>query len=119
MVQFYDNGDEVPAGWPGGDVETVIDVDRVYAVRADLTPGQWRRLDQIYRALPGGDAGLGSGAWFGPEDDPDGWLVASVEPSGLQVSGRLPVAQWQRWTAAFQAALDGARFPGHDFGTGT
>lgn len=116
VVQFYDNGDEVSTSWPDGDVENYIDVDRVYGIKYDMTDEQWQRLGEIYRTLPGCSADLGSSAWFGVEGSPVGWLAASVEPSGLQVFGRLPIAEWQRWTAAFQAAISGTDFPRIDYG---
>ncbi|MBU2666314.1 hypothetical protein KOI35_22690 [Actinoplanes bogorensis] len=94
MVQFYDNGD----------------VDRVYGIHYDMTTEQWQHLAEIYRSLPGSSADL-AGAWFGPEGSPDGWLVASIEPSGLHVYGELPAADWHRWTTAFEAAVDASDFP--------
>lgn len=116
VVQFYDNGDGVSTGRPAGDVENHIDVDRVYGIHYDMTDEQWQRLDEIYRTLPGYSADLGSSAWFGVKGSSEGWLVASVEPSGLHVFGRLPIVEWQRWTAAFQAAIDGTDFPRVDYG---
>jgi GNAT superfamily N-acetyltransferase len=108
-VQFYDNGSPHR---PHGDVEA----DRVYGIDHDMTGTQWQRLDEIYRTLPGFSETLGSSVWFGAEGDPAGWLVASVEPSGLHVSGRLPAAAWQSWTAAFQVAIDRTDFPRIDYG---
>jgi len=117
VIQYYDNNeDEATTSRPGEAVEHDVDVDRVYGINYDMTDEQWRRLDEIYRALPGSSAELGSAAWFGAEGAPSGWLAASAEPSGLQVFGRLPVVEWQRWSAAFQTAIDGADFPRIDYG---
>jgi hypothetical protein len=79
-------------------------VDGTYAFDWDAWGDEhWAELDRIYRDLPG---------WVGPSDDRPPALSASVEPPGLQVSGRLPTEDWRAWDAAFFARIQ--HLPGRD-----
>ena len=48
--------------------------------------------------------------WFGDDEDFPPFLRASVEPTGLQVSGILPEADWLAWDERFRCAV-GDRLP--------
>jgi hypothetical protein len=47
--------------------------------------------------------------WFGSDDKSSPHLTASVEPPGLQVTGRLSASDFERWHEQFLAAI--ADFP--------
>lgn len=42
--------------------------------------------------------------WFGDDEDVPPFLWASVEPTGLQVCGILPEAEWWTWDERFREA---------------
>jgi len=83
-------------------------IDKTYNLpTSTMTDDQWEALGQVYRTLPSflGAPGDHCPSWFGlePEDESEmtPYLVASVEPSGLQVSGYLEYAVWKEWDRAF------------------
>ncbi|MFC4224480.1 hypothetical protein [Lysinibacter cavernae] len=116
-VQYEDSGEVVPHDWPADDGLNFVAVVRKYGVHYSLTEAQWEQLGSIYQALPGSVThDQGYPCWFGEVDSPTGWLDVSVEPSGLLVSGRLPISQWLAWDSAFRDALDGTDFPRIDYG---
>lgn len=85
------------AGW--------VEVDRIHRLAWDgFTPADWASLARIYAELDGWAGDLDGPRWFGSPERPP-FLVASVEPPGLQVSGRLDEARWCAWDAAFRASL--------------
>ena len=82
-------------------------VERVYCLRFhEFSSEQWERLQSIYESLPGwaGVGEHGCPCWFGTAELPP-FLVASVEPAGLQVSGSLNPDDWRQWHEAFVARL--------------
>lgn len=77
---------------------------------SEFGEADWKRLQEAYELLPGW-AGIGSHGcpcWFSRGEEAP-YLVASVEPSGLQVSGVLRKQEWQSWREALEAKL--SRFP--------
>src|SRR3954469_16955822 len=98
-MTFFDSRE--PFTEPG-----IADVDRVYrlAWRA-FDERTWEALDAVYRRLPGwcgypalkarglrgwfGRTESGPPFWFGTDEKSTPHLTASVEPPGLQVTGRL------------------------------
>jgi hypothetical protein len=48
--------------------------------------------------------------WFGDDEDSPPFLRASVQPTGLRVSGILPEADWLAWDERFRCA-SGDRLP--------
>jgi hypothetical protein len=102
MAIYYDNdASHLPAAG------SAVPVERVYCLRFnEFVPEHWENLQRIYESLPGW-AGIGEHGcpcWFGGSESPP-FLVASVEPSGLQVTGSLPVDDWSNWHEAFLATL--------------
>ena len=45
--------------------------------------------------------------WFGDDEDVPPFLWASVEPTGLQVHGVLPEADWCAWDERFRTEAAG------------
>lgn len=72
------------------------------AIPYDLPPTERRKLAAIYQEMPGW-LGLGEDGcptWFG-EDGTPRFLWASVEPSGLLISGELGDDEWKAWIERF------------------
>jgi hypothetical protein len=104
MAICYDNdASHLPAN------EGAVPIERVYCLRlSEFDPAQWERLQRLYESLPGwaGTGQHGCPCWFGTTEHPP-FLMASVEPSGLQVTGSLPSADWSQWHNAFLDGLPG------------
>ena len=102
MALYYDNDASYlkpPDGYAA--------VERVYALRfSEFEEKDWKRLQAIYENLPGwaGAGSHGCPSWFGREEVAP-YLLASVEPSGLQVSGALHEHEWQSWHEALESKL--------------
>jgi len=103
MTTFYDN----PTGHIAAN-DTSVPVERVYGLRIEeCTESQLRALDQLYRSLPGWIDYLdGIPHWFGRTGTVPA-LSASVEPSGLIVSGTVPVGAWESWDTRFRQGTAG------------
>jgi hypothetical protein len=105
VATFYDNNtDHIPV------TGSNMAVERVYCIRVDnFTEAQSQRLVEIYRSLPGWvDFLEGIPCWFGTHGSTPS-LSASVEPSGLIVSGTTPTGAWSEWDSSFQRQI--AEFP--------
>lgn len=64
----------------------------------DLTPGQWHFLVEVYKAMPGwvnGSGRDGCPMWW-PDGIGTGMIGASLEPSGLLISGDVSKLMWSR-----------------------
>ncbi len=70
----------------------------------DLSDEMWERVSAIYESMPGWIGFNSVPFWFGQDNDPR-YIWASVEPSGLLVSGRLDDATWAEWTASLRDRL--------------
>lgn len=106
-VPFYDiKPPETLDGW--------IEVERIYCLDWDeFNRDLFDRLQVIFRALPQARKPDADGCfwWYSDREDIEsGYLTAGVEPPGLQVFGTLPLATWQEWDRAFQAAIKGLPF---------
>ena len=78
-------------------------IDRVYALSfSEFSKTDWTRLLNIYSRLPGwqGASQEGCACWCGTSK-PVPCLFASIEPSGLHVTGELGSDAWSEWHAAF------------------
>ncbi|MBN9410683.1 MAG: hypothetical protein J0H69_16150 [Burkholderiales bacterium] len=73
-----------------------------------LTDTEQNALVEILRGLPGWDEA--SGFYFGNPSEGLG-LGTSWEPSGIQVFGHVPAAQWATWDLAFRTAVENAKLP--------
>jgi hypothetical protein len=81
----------------------LIEVERVYGLDWDrFSEDDWRDLERIYEGLPGAVRGRDGPMWFGDDEDVPPYLWASVEPTGLQVHGVLPEADWRAWDERFR-----------------
>ena len=102
MALHYDNDPshfEVPSGY--------MAVERVYALKhGEFAEAQWQQLASVFESLPEwqGAGDHGCSCWFGRSEAAP-YLLASVEPSGLQVSGIVTASQWQSWNERFVAQL--------------
>ena len=102
MALYYDNDTSAQSAAPGQ-----FAVERVYAMRfAEFSEQDWKGLQETYEGLPGwvGTGSHGCPCWFGSEEVAP-YLVASVEPSGLLVSGVLSAQDWSRWHEALFTKL--------------
>ena len=102
MALHYDN-DATYLSAPKG----YIAIERVYALRfSEFSDDDMKHLQETYEGLPSW-AGIGSHGcpcWFGREEVAP-YLVASVEPAGLQVSGILRPQEWLGWHEALLPKL--------------
>ena len=62
----------------------------------------WKMINEVYRSM---------GYWYGIENGCPTWkgdgteLCASVEPSGIQISGEMPDDMWKRWYGELTSKL--------------
>ena len=94
--RYYDNLGSQP---DDGNVA----IDRVYCLLfSDFSESNWAALSKAYESLPGwiGTGAHGCPCWYSASETAP-YLVASVEPSGLQVFGTLPADGWEQWHVAF------------------
>lgn len=117
-VTFFDSSEPFPA--PG-----IAEVDRVYRFAwQNFDDRTWEALDAVYRRLPGWRGHVAQKwpgwrrrlgrtyrlpFWFGSDTRSSPHLTASVEPPGLQVTGRLSLSDFKRWHEQFMAEV--AEFP--------
>ena len=114
-MTFFDSREPFPE--PG-----IAIVDRVYRLAwRDFDDRMWEALDAVYRQLPGwcgypavklrgwrgwlGRTESGPPFWFGTDEKSAPHLTASVEPPGLQVTGRLSASDFEKWHEQFLAAI--------------
>lgn len=99
-IPYYDCGETEPAedGW--------LDVERIYCFDWDaFDRNDMDKLWAIFALLPHskGHSDHECPRWYAESDDPEnGYLTASVEPSGLQVFGTLPAGEWEAWDREFR-----------------
>jgi hypothetical protein len=116
---FYDNGEQLPAG-PGvstpDTARRLMQVERVYGLDWHrFTDADWDQLTRIYASLPGWrPEATDIARWHAVHDDRDPHLAASVEPSGLHVSGALTADQWSQWDTHFRAVVLEAHLPRYE-----
>jgi hypothetical protein len=104
---YYDNQPELQPDNTG-----TVSFERIYCLRFyDFTPENWQELARIYDQLPGKRYEKGVPYWFGDNESKSPHLWASVEPSGLQVAGLLPLADWQQWDEAFRQQIEASSLP--------
>ena len=106
LAWFYDNLE------PLADTLSLVEIERVYCLDlARFAEREWRRLDEIYRSLPGNYRFAQTAMWFGSDEENPPFLWASVEPPGLQVYGVLSLGDWTAWNHAFLTALGDGSLP--------
>ena len=71
-------------------------------IRYDLPETIWEKITSVYEQLPGW-VGFSDGIpfWFGLDEN-DKHVWASVEPSGLHVSGYMDKNEWLQWITSFK-----------------
>lgn len=103
-VPYYDNLEATPIDG----LTCLVEVERVYGLDWDrFGEDQWAALARIYEVLPGAVRLREVPWWFGDDEDVPPHLSASVEPTGLQVHGVLPEADWRAWDEWFRREADG------------
>ena len=103
-VPFYDNLEATPIDG----LTCLVEVERVYGLDWDrFGEGHWDALARIYEGLPGAMRLHDVPWWFGDDEDIPPYLWASVEPTGLQVYGVLPEADWGAWDQRFRTEAAG------------
>ena len=93
---YYDNSNSI-------DADGFLEIDRVYCLRlGDFTDSDWAVLSERYKTLPRwcGPGEHGFPCWFGSAEKAP-YLIASVEPSGLQIFGAVPPDSLERWHESF------------------
>lgn len=91
---------------PGTGLATV---DRIYCLDWDrFTRSHFAALGGLYLRLPGAQQPTGElPCWFGPDEGAPPYLLASIEPPGLQVTGELAVGDWEEWDRRFRELASG------------
>jgi hypothetical protein len=103
-VPFYDNLEAAPIDG----LSCLVEVERVYGLDWDRFDDEhWRALTRIYEGLPEAVRYRDVPWWFGADEDVPPFLWASMEPTGLQVCGILPEADWWAWDERFREAAFG------------
>jgi hypothetical protein len=103
-VPYHDNLEATPIDG----LTCLVEVERVYGLDWDrFDEGHWRELARAYEVLPGTVRLREVPWWFGDDEDVPPHLSASVEPSGLQVCGVLPEADWWAWDERFRTEAAG------------
>ncbi|WP_299459127.1 hypothetical protein [uncultured Microscilla sp.] len=72
-------------------------------IHYNLPKKVWNKMPKVYKQLPGwkGWSKEGIPHWFGYDHD-EVSISASVEPSGLQLSGNLDAEVFEVWIATFK-----------------
>jgi hypothetical protein len=103
-VPFHDNLEATPIDG----LTCLVEVERVYGLDwGRFEEVHWATLARIYEGLPGAVRDRDGPMWFGDDEDVPPYLRASVEPTGLQVHGVLPEADWHAWDERFRTEAAG------------
>lgn len=70
----------------------------------DLTESEWSKVMAVYREMDGWVEGQPLPCWFGPLESAR-YVAASVEPSGLQISGTIEPLLFRGWVTKLCARL--------------
>lgn len=82
------------------DLEQSITLNLPY----DLSPDDWKKVSAVYQQMEGWIDCSGHPCWFGTEKD-ERYIVASVEPSGLVLTGHISDMIWIGWITVLCAKL--------------
>lgn len=77
-----------------------INLNIHYTMPHDL----WKKLSEVYVSMPYWAGEEKRPCWRGENID----LVASVEPSGIQIFGEMPEEIWESWYSELKAKLTAA-----------
>jgi hypothetical protein len=70
----------------------------------NLTDAEWDKVMDVYQAMNGWLDGQDLPCWYGPPDSAQ-FIAASIEPSGLQISGNVPPLMFEAWVTKLCAKL--------------
>jgi hypothetical protein len=70
----------------------------------DLSESQWTKVMGVYREMGEWVEGQQVACWFGPLNS-DRFIAASIEPSGLHVSGTIDPLLFRGWVTKLCAKL--------------
>lgn len=70
----------------------------------------WNKIDEVYKVMPYWAGNEKEAKWIGTEVD----LCASVEPSGIQITGTMPGDIWNEWYRSLKQKL--TRALGYEIG---
>ena len=96
--------------WNEHNVETkpLASVGETYTIcTGRLNEAQLAELGAILLVLPGAQSG--SMSFFATSASAG--LEASLEPSGVTVSGEVSLSEWEAWDFAFRSAVEVAKLP--------
>jgi len=69
-----------------------------------LSKEEWDKVEKVFKELDGWMNHEQYAYWYGEEDD-DRYITASVEPSGLLLSGKIEDDLWTSWLTMLCAKL--------------
>ncbi|SFB31112.1 hypothetical protein [Clostridium frigidicarnis] len=81
-------------------------IDRIYCLDFHkFNDDLWNKLGHVYNSLPYRiDTSFPN--WYGIEGESESYLWASVESSGLQISGELKEVEWNAWVKILNECLN-------------
>ena len=73
----------------------------------DLSEQEWEKVSAVYKSMGGWLDNTEQAYWYGTEEDNE-YIYASVEPSGLVISGKVNEMMWLGWVTKICAKLSHA-----------
>jgi hypothetical protein len=73
-------------------------------IRYDIPESEWKKIGDVYKTMDGWLEGKELPSWYGTEEDPQ-HISASVEPGGINFSGKLETDLWTGWLTVLCARL--------------
>ncbi len=70
----------------------------------DLSDSDWKKVMSVYKQMDGWIDNRDFPYWFGTEED-DQCITASIEPSGLVVTGNVNESVWFGWVTVLCSKL--------------
>ncbi len=70
----------------------------------DLSDSEWNKVTEVYKQMDGWLDGLDYPSWYGTESDAQ-YIIASIEPSGLVIYGKINQLLWFGWVTKLCAKL--------------
>lgn len=73
-------------------------------LRYDIPESEWKTVSDIYSSMDGWIGADDLPQWYGSAEDSK-YILASVEPGGIQFIGRMDAALWTSWLTVLCARL--------------
>ena len=70
----------------------------------DLSSNDWEKVALVYKDMDGWLGHSNQAYWYGTEQDHQ-YIYASIEPSGLLISGKISEMMWIGWVTKLCAKL--------------